>query len=144
MTDELHGCLSGAAIKKILERSYRIYCDDQFQSLSGISVSQIYNLRWSRHYRDKRFAHTRPVAPRIGERARPEPQGHQGYIRIDTVHQGNYRGQKGVYHINAVDEVTQWEIVASVSRIAEYDLAPLLESKRNQFPFHVRGFHLNR
>ena len=40
-----------------------------------------------------------------------------------------------------MDEVTQWEIVASVSRIAEYDLAPLLESMLNQFPFQVRGFH---
>ena len=103
--------------------------------------SKIYNLRRSRHYRGKRFTHTRPVAARIGERARPEPQGQPGYIRIDTVHQGDYEGQKGVYHINAVDEVTQWEIVASVSRIAEYDLAPLLESMLNQFPFQVRGFH---
>ena len=78
---------------------------------------------------------------RIGERARPEPQGHPGYIRVDTVHQGDDEGQKGVYHINAVDEVTQWEIVASVSRIAEYDLDPLLESMLNQFPFRIRGFH---
>jgi len=141
MTDELHGWLSGPAIKKILERAYRVYGDDQFQNLSEISVSQIYNLRRSRHYRGKRFTHARPVAARIGERARPEPQGQPGYIRIDTVHQGDYEGQKGVYHINAVDEVTQWEIVASVSRIAEYDLAPLLESMLNQFPFQVRGFH---
>ena len=42
---------------------------------------------------------------------------------------------------NAVDEVTQWEIVASVSRIAEYDLEPLLKSMLNQFPFHIMGFH---
>ena len=138
MTDELHGWLSGPAVKKILERAYRVYGDDQFQNLSEISVSQIYNLRRSRHYRGKHFAHTRPVAARIGERARPEPQGQPGYIRIDTVHQGDYEGQKGVYHINAVDEVTQWEIVASVSRIAEYDLAPLLESMLNQFPFQIR------
>jgi hypothetical protein len=81
------------------------------------------------------------VAARIGERARPEPQGQPGYVRIDTVHQGDQERQKGVYHINAVDEVIQWEIVASVSRIAEYDLAPLLESMLNQFPFQVRGFH---
>jgi hypothetical protein len=81
------------------------------------------------------------VASRIGERARPEPEGQPGHIRIDTVHQGDQEGLKGVYHINAVDEVTQWEIVASVSRIAEYDLEPLLESMLNQFPFQVRGFH---
>ena len=141
MTDELHGWLSGPAVKKILERAYRVYGDDQFQNLSEISVSQIYNLRRSRHYRGKHFTHTRPVAARIGERARPEPQGQPGYIRIDTVHQGDYEGQKGVYHINAVDEVTQWEIVASVSRIAEYDLEPLLESILNQFPFRIKEFH---
>jgi len=140
-TDELHGWLSGPATKKILERAYRVYGDGQFQSLSEISVSQIYNLRRSKSYRGKRFTHTRPVVSRIGEHARPDPQGQPGHIRIDTVHQGDYERQKGVYHINAVDEVTQWEIVASVPRIAEYDLEPLLESMLNQFPFQVRGFH---
>ena len=73
-----------------------MYGDDQFQNLSEIAVSQIYNLRRSRRYRGKRFTHTRPVAVIIGERARPEPQGQPGYIRIDTVHQGDYEGQKGV------------------------------------------------
>lgn len=141
MTDELHGWLSGPATKKILEREYRVYGNVQFQNLSEISVSQIYNLRRSKSYRGKRFTHTRPVASRIGERSRPEPQGQPGHIRIDTVHQGDHERQKGVYHINAVDEVTQWEIVASVSRIAEYNLEPLLESMLNQFPFQVRGFH---
>ena len=118
-----------------------MYGDNQFHNLSEISVSQIDNLRQSWRYRGKRFPHTRPVAARISERARPEPHGQPGYVRIDTVHQGDYEGQKGIYHINAVEEVTQWEIVASVSRIAEYDLAPLLESMLNQFPFQGRGFH---
>jgi hypothetical protein len=81
------------------------------------------------------------VISRIGERTKPEPRGRPGYIRVDTVHQGDQAHQKGVYHINAVDEVTQWEIVASVSRIAEYDLDPLLEIMLNQFPFHIKGFH---
>jgi len=141
MTDELHGWLSGPATKKILEREYRVYGNLQFQNLSEISVSQIYNLRHSKGYRGKRFTHTKPVFARIGERARPEPQGQPGHIRIDTVHQGDREHQKGVYHINAVDEVTQWEIVASVSRITEYDLEPLLESMLYQFPFHIREFH---
>ena len=141
MTDELHGWLSGPATKKIIEREYRVYGHGQFENLSEISVSQIYNLRRSKVYRGKRFTHTKPVFSRIGERARPDPQGQPGHIRIDTVHQGDHERQKGVYHINAVDEVTQWEIVASVSRIAEYDLEPLLESMLNQFPFQVRGFH---
>jgi hypothetical protein len=140
-TDELHGYLSGPATKKLLERAYIVYGNVKFQGLSGISVSQIYNLRHSKRYRGKRFTHTRPVFSKIGERARPETQGQPGYIRIDTVHQGDHERQKGVYHINAVDEVTQWEIVASVPRIAEYHLAPLLESMLNQFPFQVKGFH---
>lgn len=140
-TDALHGWLSGPATKKILEREYRVYGHGQFAHLSGISVAQIYNLRRSKRYRGKRFTRTRSVAARIGERARPEPQGQPGHIRIDTVHQGDLEHHKGLYHINAVDEVTQWEIVASVSRIAEYNLVPLLENLLNQFPFPVKGFH---
>lgn len=141
MTDELHSWLSGPATKKILEREYRVYGNIQFQNLSGISVSQIYNLRKSKGYRGKRFTHTKPVSSRIGERTRPDPQGQPGYIRLDTVHQGDREHQKGVYHINAVDEITQWEIVASVSRITEYDLEPLLEDMLRQFPFRVKAFH---
>jgi hypothetical protein len=140
-TDELHGWLSGPATKKIMEREHMVYGNNQFENLARISVAQIYNLRGSKRYRGKRFVHTKPVVSKIGERARPEPQGKPGHIRIDTVHQGDQERQKGVYHINAVDEVTQWEIVASVSRITEYDLEPLLESMLNQFPFQVRGFH---
>jgi hypothetical protein len=140
-TDELHGWISGPATKKILEREYSVYGNVQYQHLSGISVAQIYNLRKNPNYRNKRFIHTRPVVSRIGERTRPETGGQPGHIRIDTVHQGDHDHQKGVYHINAVDEVTQWEIVASVSRIAEYDLEPLLGSMLNQFPFRIKGFH---
>ena len=140
-TDELHGWLSGPATKRILEREYEVYGHAQFEKIRGISVAQIYNLRHSKRYRVKRHIHTKPVISRIGERARPEPQGRPGYIRVDTVHQGDDKGQKGVYHINAVDEVTQWEIVASVARITEYDLEPLLESMLNQFPFRIKGFH---
>jgi hypothetical protein len=140
-TDELHGWLSGPATKKILEREYEVYGRTQFENISGISVAQIYNLRHSKRYRGKRYTHTKPVVSRIGERIKPEPQGRPGYIRVDTVHQGDHDHQKGVYHINAVDEVTQWEIVASVSRITEYDLEPLLESMLSQFPFRIRGFH---
>jgi hypothetical protein len=47
----------------------------------------------------------------IGERRRPDAQGRPGYLRIDTVHQGDLDGVKGVYHINAVDgraEYRKW------------------------------------
>ena len=33
------------------------------------------------------------------------------------MHQGDQDGLKGVYHINAVDMVTQWELTASVEHI---------------------------
>jgi hypothetical protein len=64
-----------------------------------------------------------------------------GHIRIDTVHQGDQDGHKGVYHINAVDEVTQWEVVVSLERITETHLAANLESILRQFPFQIKGFH---
>ena len=83
----------------------------------------------------------REAVPKIGERSKPDPKGQPGYIRIDTIHQGDLNSQKGIYHINAVDEVTQWEIVASVERISEAYLVPVLESMLVQFPFIIRGFH---
>jgi transposase InsO family protein len=77
----------------------------------------------------------------IGERRKPQPQGQPGYLRLDTVHQGDQPEAKGVYHINAVDEVTQWQIVAAVPRISEAYLKPALMAMLRQFPFRIRGFH---
>lgn len=142
-TDELHGWLSGPATKKVMEREYEVYGHAEFGNISRISIAHLYNLRRSTTYRGmtRRFTKTKPVVSRIGERVRPDPKGHPGYIRIDTVHQGDLNGQKGVYHINAVDEITQWEIVASVERISEAYLVPVLETMLLQFPFITRGFH---
>jgi len=64
-----------------------------------------------------------------------------GYIRIDTVHQGDLDKQKGVYHINAVDEVTQFEVVYTVEKISERYLMPALEQLLDAFPFSLLGFH---
>src|SRR5205814_1420502 len=101
------------------------------------------NLRKSRAYRDRKICYqkTRPVRVRIGERRRPDPQGRPGYLRIDTVHQGDQDGIKGVYHINAVDEVTQWQVVGATAQISEAFLLPVLEAMLKQFPFRIRGFH---
>lgn len=142
-TDELHEWLSGPATKKIMEREYEVYGHSEFGDISQISVAHLYNLRRSNTYRNmtRRFTKTKPAVSRIGERAKPDPKGQPGYIRIDTVHQGDLDGQKGTYHINAVDEVTQWEIVASVEKISEAYLVPVLESMLIQFPFIIRGFH---
>ena len=71
----------------------------------------------------------------------PGPQGLPGYVRIDTVHQGDQDGLKGVYHINAVDIVTQWQLVASVEHICEAYLLPVIALLLAGFPFAIRGFH---
>jgi transposase InsO family protein len=143
MTDELHDYLSGPATKKIMEREWSTYGHTDFRNICRISIAHLYNLRRSHLYRNitRRYTKTRPAVVKIGERARPAPGGMPGYIRIDTVHQGDLNREKGVYHINAVDEVTQWEIVASVEKIAESYLVPVLESMLAGFPFVIRGFH---
>jgi transposase InsO family protein len=141
ITDELHGWLSGPATKKILERENSVYGHYEYASIAAISVAQIYNLRHSKRYGGKRYVHTKPVVSKIGERVKPESHGLPGQIRIDTVHQGDQNGHKGVYHINAVDEVTQWEVVVSLERITEKHLEANLENLLRQFPFHINGFH---
>lgn len=142
-TDEWHGWLSGPATKRILEREWQIYGHAEYWNIAGISVAHLYNLRRSTRYRElaRRYTKTRPTASKIGERTKPEPNGRPGHIRVDTVHQGDLNGTKGVYHINAVDEVTQWEIVVSVEGISEAYLVPALESLLNQFPFPILAFH---
>jgi hypothetical protein len=140
-TDELHGWLSGPATKKILEREHEVYGYNEYSNIAAISVAQIYNLRHCQRYGGKHYTHTKPVVSKIGERVKPQSQGLPGYIRIDTVHQGDQDGHKGVYHINAVDEVTQWEVVVSLERITEKHLESNLEAILRQFPFHLKGFH---
>jgi transposase InsO family protein len=141
--DEAHETLSGPATKKILEREWAIYKHAAYERLATISVAHIYNLRRRPRYRQRRmhYTKTRAVQVAIGERRKPDPQGRPGYIRIDTVHQGDLDGIKGVYHINAVDEVTQWQVVGAVAVIAQSHLEPGLRAILAQFPFPIRGFH---
>jgi transposase InsO family protein len=141
--DEAHEGLSGPATRRILEREFREYGKREFARLAAISNGHLYNLRRHPRYRQRRkiYQKTRPSMVAIGERRRPDPKGRPGYLRVDTVHQGDTETDKGVYHINAVDEVTQWEIVASVERISEAYLEPVLTTMLTQFPFVIHGFH---
>ena len=141
--DRSHGNLSGPATKRILEREHHEYGQAAFARLAQISVAQIYRLRNSEGYRKRNTSYqpTRPTLIPIGERRKPRPEGRPGYLRIDTVHQGDRNGAKGLYHINAVDEVTQWEIVAATPQISELWLIPVLEQILEQFPFVICGFH---
>ena len=142
-TDTVHHTLSGPATKKILEREYTIYGNPAYERLARISVAHLYNLRKHRRYTQTRhhFTKTRPVQVKIGERRKPNPEGQPGSSRIDTVHQGDLDGQKGVYHLNAIDEVTQFELVASVEHMSEAYLLPVLETLLEGFPFSLQGFH---
>jgi len=141
--DEAHQTLSGPATQKILQRAYYDFQDQQYQRLAELSVAQLYRLRQGKTYRKVRVAYqpTRPTKVSIGERRRPEPKGRPGYLRVDTVHQGDLDGAKGVYHINAVDEVTQWQVVGATAQISEAFLLPILEAMLAQFPFRILGFH---
>jgi transposase InsO family protein len=129
--------------KKILEREWGLYQHAEYQQLATISIAHIYNLRKRRRYRECRLTYTatRAVQVAIGERRKPQPGGQPGYLRVDTVHQGDRDGIKGVYHINAVDEVTQWQVVGSVAAITQTHLEPVLRAILGQFPFRIRGFH---
>ena len=142
--DERHNTPNGLALKKLCERAFEVFGQAEHERLAGISVSHLYNLRKSRTCRRARHTvdKTRPVSLPIGERRKPQPDGKPGYIRIDTVHQGDLDGEKGVYHVNAVDEVTRFEGVVSVERIiSEAYLIPALEHLLEAFPFVVLGFH---
>jgi len=142
-TDNAHNRLSGPATKKILEREWKVFRKEKFRRISEISPSHIYNLRATRQYQSHALTVKKTASTNIpiGERRKPDPQGRPGYIRVDTVHQGDIDKEKGVYHINMVDELLQWEVVGCVEKISEYHLAPLLEDLIEQYPFVILGFH---
>lgn len=142
--DRAMGTLSGPATACVLRRQRDVFKDDRFARLGSISVGHLYNLRASAGYRAQRvvLTKTRPTkAATIGARKAPAPEGRPGFIRIDSVHQGDQDGIKGLYHINAVDCVTQWEVVATVQTISEAHLLPVIEQMLEQFPFEILGFH---
>jgi len=147
-TDNLHQRLNANATKNILKDEYERYGDERFKRLSNISVSHIYNLRFKKIYtsHSTTFTSTNPVSTPIGIRRKPQPMGIPGFLRVDTVHQGDRKialgkYEKGVYHLNLVDEVVQWEMVFCVETISELHLKPIFEQLQQMFPFKVINFH---
>ncbi len=142
-TDNLHQRMSGPVIKEILQREYYIFGKTEYKTISNISTPHIYNLRKTRQYVSHSLTvkKTNPIKVPIGKRAKPQNNGLPGFLRVDTVHQGDLEKEKGIYHINLVDEVTQWEIVGCVERISEEYLLPLLKDLLDQFPFVIVNFH---
>ena len=84
--DAAHEGLSGAAVRRILQREYTVYGKNEYQRLASISASHIYNLRRSDVYRRHHLhiaktraravasgggpsrADTQPVAPSLNPR----------------------------------------------------------------------------
>lgn len=141
--DERHGQPSGPVLKKLCERAYKRFNQENYERLANISVSHLYNLRGSKTYQRQRctLTKTRPKAVAIGQRRKPCPNNQPGYIRIDSVHQGDQDKRKGIYHVNAVDEVTQFQIIVTLERINEEFMLPALKQILAAFPFKIRGFH---
>jgi len=142
-TDALHGTLSGPATKCLMQRAVEVFGDTRYGHLATISVAHLYNLRRARGYAIRRRHWTKTKGHRvpIAQRRAPVPDNRAGFIRIDSVHQGDQDGVKGLYHINAVDCVTQFEIVATCERLSEAYLLPVIETLLEGFPFQILGFH---
>jgi hypothetical protein len=141
--DNAEGRRTGGALKKTFSDMFHLYGDVKFKRLANISISHIYNLRGTRVYESGSLTYTKtnPTPVNIGIRKRPRPEGKPGYLRVDSVHQGDLDKEKGVYHANLVDEVTQAEAVVTVEAISEHFLVPALEAAIGQFPFRILGFH---
>jgi transposase InsO family protein len=142
-TDALHNTLSGPATQYLMQRAFAVYGDARYERLATLSVAHLYNLRHQSGYQATRahWTKTRGYAVPIGQRRAPIPDGRPGFIRIDSVHQGDQDGIKGLYHINAVDCLTQMEVVATCERLSEAYLLPVLEQILASFPFGILGFH---
>ena len=144
-TDSAHRHLSGEATKKIMQREYEVFHHQEYKTISEISVSHLYSIRNNnRQYTSssaKWIARTKAAPVNIGIRAKPKPNGRPGFLPIDTVHSGDLGGKKGAYHINIVDEVTQWEMVATVEAISEFFLTLVIEELFSCFPFLIHEFH---
>ncbi|MGH8546612.1 MAG: integrase [Gammaproteobacteria bacterium] len=141
--DALHDTLSGPATKCLMQRAVMLFGDSRYERLAAISVAHLYNLRRARGYevRRRHWTKTKGKSIAIGVRRAPAPEGRPGFIRIDSVHQGDQDGVKGLYHINAVDCVTQFEIVATCERLSEAYLLPVIDTLLASFPFKILGFH---
>ena len=143
-TDNAHGRISGVATKRILEREFLVFGKNEYERISHLSATHLYRIRKDKlQYQSQVLfmEKTKATDRNIAVRRKPNPYGKPGFLRVDTVHQGDLDKQKGVYHINMVDEVTQWEIIGCVEGISEQFLLPLLLESMERFPFAILGFH---
>lgn len=137
-TDEFHLRLSEDATKEILRREFEVFGKKEYQTISNVSHAHITNLRHAPTYKSFMINHTKSRQIPIGETRPPENFGRPGSIRVDSV------SQKDVYHINAVDEIAQWEVVFCVPHLSEVCMKPALLEIFDQYPFTIFNFHSDR
>ena len=141
--DNIYRRMSGDAMRAIFHDEYTLYGKQEYERLAKISHGHFYRIRESDTYKETSLTvgRTISVIRAIGIRKKPQPNGRPGFVRADTVHQGDLDGVKGVYHINLVDEVTQWEILICVDSITENSMAYVLNEALRIFPFTILNFH---
>ncbi|MBU4210138.1 integrase [Patescibacteria group bacterium] len=137
-TDELHCRLSEKATKEILRREVELFGKEKYQKIAQVSHAHVSNLRHHSVYRNAWVNHTKARQIQIGITMPPENHGKPGSIKVDAVH------QRDIYHINSVDEITQWEIVICVPRITDAYMEPALKEMIDQYPFTIFNFHSDR
>lgn len=137
-TDELHLRLNSLATKEILRREYEVFGNKEYANIAQVSSSHINNLRKRNIYKTTWVNGTKPNEVKIGSTKAPEPNNMPGSLRVDTIH------QRDVYHINIIDEITQWEVVLCVPAIKREYLVVGLRILLEQFPFEVFNFHSDR
>ena len=144
-SDVAHRCLNGVSTKEVMRREFEIFGKKEYENIAKISLSHLYNLRnHNLQYESSEalfFKPTPTTGVNIGIRRKPMPYGKPGYLRIDSVHQGDLDKVKGVYHINIIDEVTQYEMIATVAGISEFFLKPVIAQLLSLFPFRIYEFH---
>ncbi len=137
-TDEAHIRLSEGATRELLRREFEVFKHGKYQTIANISHSHITNLRHSPVYKSSWINHTKARQIAIGITMPPENFGKPGSIRIDSV------SQKDVYHINTIDEITQWEVVFCVPQITEECMVAALSDIFDQYPFVIFNFHSDK
>jgi hypothetical protein len=124
-----------------LQRAYFVHGDTRFDNLRHISLARLYNLRQRRVYQALRatFTKTRPTPIKVSIRRAPRPEGQSGFIRIDSVYQGDLDRIKGLYYITSADCVTQWELTANCEKISAGFMLPVLEYLLDGYLFRATG-----
>jgi len=137
-TDLVHRRLNALATKEILRREHQVYGHQEFATIAKVSASHINNLRKTEHYRSHWENRTKGKPSTIGITQKPDNFGMPGSIRVDTVH------QREIYYLNAVDELTQWEVVVCLPRLTTDYLKQAVPLLLIGFPFVLFNFHSDK